>query len=136
MDWKAEWEEALPSQLSGGQKQKVAVARALMNKPKLLLMDEPFGSLDACARYDLEKHLLKQVSERPDLTVVLATHDLEEAVFLGQRIIVLGATPVRILGEVRVTKPLAERTDAFKEAAEFGELRRSVRILLEDKNEK
>lgn len=119
-----------PSQLSGGQKQKVAVARALINKPELLLMDEPFGSLDAEARYDLEEHLLAEKREKPDLTVVFATHDLEEAIFLGERVLVLGGSPVGLVGEVAVTKPLAARTAAFKEEAEFGELRRQVRVLL------
>lgn len=131
--WKCEddWRKKLPHELSGGQMQKVVVARALIKNPKLLLMDEPFGSLDAGSRYDLEMHLIKEKIAQRNLTILFATHDLEEAVFLANKIVVLGGKPVQVCGEISVTTNLNERTPAFKESPEFCALRKSVRELLE-----
>jgi NitT/TauT family transport system ATP-binding protein len=95
-----------PSQLSGGMKQRVAIARALANDPRILLMDEPFGALDAQTRCAMQAHLLR-IWEAVDVTVLFITHDLEEAVYLSDRIIVLGSNPGRIVEiiDVPVSRP-------------------------------
>ena len=95
-----------PSQLSGGMKQRVAIARALANEPRILLMDEPFGALDAQTRASMQAHLLK-IWETVDVTIMFITHDLDEAIYLSDRIVVLGAHPGRILEiiEVPVGRP-------------------------------
>ncbi len=82
--------EAYPHQLSGGMKQRAAIARALANKPRILLMDEPFGALDAQTRAQMQNYLL-QIWQNVNITILFITHDLDEAVFLADRIAVLGA---------------------------------------------
>lgn len=93
--------ERYPNQLSGGMQQRVQIARCLAQKPRLLLMDEPFGALDAITRQHLQDEVAKLAAEH-GTTVVFITHDLEEAIYLGDRVIVLGANPGRILEEVDV----------------------------------
>ena len=95
-----------PGQLSGGMKQRVAIARALANEPRIMLMDEPFGALDAQTRCSMQAHLLR-IWEAVDVTVLFITHDLEEAVYLSDRIVVLGANPGRIVEiiDVPVARP-------------------------------
>src|SRR5438128_887855 len=88
--------DAYPHQLSGGMRQRVAIARALVNQPRILLMDEPFGALDAQTRAKMQTHLL-DIWRNLDLTVLFITHDLDEAVYLADRILVLKPHP----GEVQ-----------------------------------
>jgi NitT/TauT family transport system ATP-binding protein len=98
--------DAYPSQLSGGMKQRVAIARALANQPKILLMDEPFGALDAQTRAQMQAYLL-QIWQNVDVTIVFITHDLDEAVHLSDRVLALKAHPgeVQELIEVPVPHP-------------------------------
>ncbi|QJD88309.1 ABC transporter ATP-binding protein [Cohnella herbarum] len=122
-----------PKQLSGGMKQRVAIARALANGPKVLLMDEPFGALDAQTKLEMQEALL-DVWEKEKTTVLFITHDIDEAIFLSQRIIVMGAGPGRILKAYPVTLP-AERTSEVREHSEFLKLRRELAALLKHKEE-
>ena len=93
-----------PSQLSGGMQQRVQIARCLAQRPKLLLMDEPFGALDAITRQDLQDEIARLVAENRT-TVVFITHDLEEAIYLGDRVIVLRSNPGRIAEMIEVGIP-------------------------------
>lgn len=105
----SKFENAYPHQLSGGMKQRVAIARALANQPRVLFMDEPFGALDAQTRCQMQSYLL-DIWKNVDITVVFITHDLDEAVFLSDRILVLDANPGRVheLVEVPVPRPRSE----------------------------
>jgi NitT/TauT family transport system ATP-binding protein len=98
--------DAYPYQLSGGMKQRVAIARALANQPRVLLMDEPFGALDAQTRAQMQTHL-KQIWMNVDVTIVFITHDLDEAVLLADRILLLSARPGQIaeIIEVPILQP-------------------------------
>lgn len=109
--------DAFPQQLSGGMKQRVAIVRALANQPRILLMDEPFGALDAQTRCRMQAHLL-EIWRKIDITIIFITHDLDEAIYLADRILVLSAHPgeVQELIEVPVPRP---RSIAQFVSAEF-----------------
>ncbi|HQW27961.1 MAG: ABC transporter ATP-binding protein [Verrucomicrobiales bacterium] len=102
------FENSYPHQLSGGMKQRAAIARALANEPQILLMDEPFGALDPQTRLQMQSYLL-QIWRNVDITIFFITHDLDEAIFLSDRILVLDPRPgrVRELIEVPVSRPRA-----------------------------
>lgn len=104
--------EHYPSQLSGGMKQRVAIARALANEPRILLMDEPFAALDAQTRASMQAHLLK-ICASVEITVMFITHDLDEAIYLSDRVVVLGAHPGRVLEVIEVPVPRPRSTEQF-----------------------
>jgi NitT/TauT family transport system ATP-binding protein len=125
-----DFERAFPRELSGGMKQRVAIARALTNCPKVLLMDEPFGALDAQTREEMQElMLLLHAHERT--TVLFVTHDVEEAIYLSSRVLVFSARPGRVVRDLRVPfGPSAERRPDLKLSAEFTELKRELFSLL------
>jgi NitT/TauT family transport system ATP-binding protein len=102
----AEFRDKCPNQLSGGMQRRAELARALINRPRVLLMDEPFGALDAQTRSRMQAHLL-EIWRKIDITIIFITHDLDEAIFLADRILVLSAHPgeVQELIEVPVPRP-------------------------------
>ena len=116
--------ERFPAELSGGMKQRVAIARALSYRPKMLLMDEPFGALDALTRFQMQE-LLTQIWEEHRLTVLFVTHDVEEAVYLSDRIVVMGIGPGHIAQSFDIDIP-RPREEATKDTPRFGELQRQV----------
>ena len=118
-----------PWQLSGGMQQRAAIARALAYQPEILLLDEPFASVDAQTRADLED-LLLDVWHRTQLTVLLVTHDIDEAVYLADRILVLSASPTRVRKTITVDLPRPRDQIATKELPEFAHLRASVFALI------
>jgi NitT/TauT family transport system ATP-binding protein len=113
-----------PWQLSGGMQQRVAIARALAYRPALLLMDEPFGSVDAQTREDLEDLLL--AVRGTDMTILFVTHDIDESVYLGDRVIVLGGAPAGVLADLPVRLPTRGDQIATRELPEFVRLRTEV----------
>jgi ABC-type nitrate/sulfonate/bicarbonate transport system ATPase subunit len=120
----AGFEHAYPKELSGGMQQRAAIARSLANDPEILLMDEPFGALDAQTR-SLMQELLLRVWEQTHKTVLFVTHDIEEAILLADRIYVMTARPGRIKHEVRVPIP-RPRTVAVLDSDGFIRLRREI----------
>ncbi|MCO6009601.1 ABC transporter ATP-binding protein [Actinoallomurus purpureus] len=113
-----------PWQLSGGMQQRVSIARALAYQPALLLMDEPFGSVDAQTREDLEDLVLR-VRKR-GMTILLVTHDIDESVYVGDRVIVLGRAPGRVVADLAVGLPTARDQITTRELPEFVHMRAEV----------
>ena len=114
-----------PWQLSGGMQQRVAIARALAYQPSILLMDEPFASVDAQTRADLED-LVLQVRREYDVTILFVTHDIDESVYLSDRIVVLSGAPTRVQEVLDVPLPQPRDQVATKELPEFAALRAHV----------
>jgi NitT/TauT family transport system ATP-binding protein len=120
-----------PWQLSGGMQQRVAIARALAYRPTLLLMDEPFGSVDAQTREDLED-LLLQVRSANDMTILLVTHDIDESVYVSDRILVMGRAPGRLIADLSVGLPAERDRIETRELPGFVHLRSEVGRLVRD----
>ncbi|GAA1326543.1 ABC transporter ATP-binding protein [Pseudonocardia xinjiangensis] len=116
--------DSYPWQLSGGMQQRVAIARALAYQPRILLMDEPFASVDAQTRADLED-LLLDIWRRYDITILFVTHDIDEAVYLAQRVLVL-RRPAHVHEVVEIDLPAERDQLATKQLPRFGELRSHV----------
>ncbi|RUT28888.1 ABC transporter ATP-binding protein [Arsenicitalea aurantiaca] len=114
-----------PWQLSGGMQQRTAIARAIAYQPEILLMDEPFASVDAQTRADLEDLMLKLKSEL-GMTIIFVTHDIDESVYLGDRIVVLGSVPTRVKETLDVALPNPRDQLATKGEPEFLRLRSYV----------
>jgi NitT/TauT family transport system ATP-binding protein len=114
-----------PWQLSGGMQQRVAIARALAYQPAILLMDEPFASVDAQTRGDLED-LILQVRDEYGITILFVTHDIDESVYLADRVAVLTHAPTEVKELIRVDLPRPRDQIATKELAEFAHLRAHV----------
>jgi NitT/TauT family transport system ATP-binding protein len=122
------WADARPSQLSGGMRQRVAIARSLVTEPEVLLLDEPFGALDAHTKTLMQEYLLS-VWRETGTTVLMVTHDVEEALFLGQRIYVLASHPGHVKREIEV--PFGpDRSATIRREERFLDLRDEIRGLL------
>jgi NitT/TauT family transport system ATP-binding protein len=122
-----EFAKALPKELSGGMKQRAAIARALASEPKVLLMDEPFSSLDVHTKESMHEFML-DVWQRTNITIFMITHDVEEAVFLSNRIYALGARPGTVRKEIKIRLP--ERTNNVKRNSIFHDYRDELMDLL------
>ena len=122
-----------PKQLSGGMQQRVEIARVLVNRPRLLLMDEPFGALDALTRMHMQE-LLLDIWSKVRTTIVFVTHDIDEALFLADRVLVMSHRPGRIIEEIKV--PFARPRDAeISVTPEFSALKHRCLSLLHTRNE-
>ena len=130
----AEFAERYPKDLSGGMKQRVAIARTLVNNPRIVLMDEPFGALDPQTRWGMQSSLL-EISKRENNTIVFVTHDVSEAVYLADTCYVLSKRPAQILEKVDVPVfPVKDIT--LKSSAEFRAIENKLLNMLYNKNER
>jgi ABC-type nitrate/sulfonate/bicarbonate transport system ATPase subunit len=115
------FENSYPAQLSGGMSQRAAIARGLANNPTILLLDEPFGALDALTRIQMQKEILA-IRDKEQTTMVMVTHDIDEAVYLGDRIVIMSARPGEIK-EIIKTDKYARR---HRESAEFSSYKKKI----------
>ena len=122
-------EHAYPHELSGGMRQRVSIARALVSDPRILLMDEPFGALDEITRDRLNEEL-RRVWKELGMTILFVTHSIYEAAYLGQRVMMMAANPGRVQEIVKVDLP-EDRTLVIRETPEFVQLTAHLRRLLE-----
>jgi len=125
------FEKSYPNELSGGMQQRASISRALIHDPQLLLMDEPFGALDALTREKMNLEILR-IWQETQKTVLFVTHGIQEAVFLADRVIVLSARPARMVAAIEVNLP-RPRTMEIKAEKEFGKLCLEIYRLLEEK---
>jgi len=123
--------KSYPRQLSGGMKQRVAIARALANEPAVLLMDEPFGALDAQTKEQMQE-FLSELWEKTHITVLMITHDVEEAIYLSQRVYVMGVNPGHIQEEIPIQLPEHRELD-IKLTSEFVAIKRQIIHALHNK---
>mgnify|MGYP002518960066 CR=1 FL=1 len=124
------FENSYPGQLSGGMSQRAAIARGLVNNPTILLLDEPFGALDALTRIQMQKEILK-IQKKQETTMVMVTHDIDEAIVLGNRIVVMSARPGEIKEIIEVSEFARKRN-----SNDFNELKRKIyNYLFEDSEE-
>ncbi len=121
--------DAFPRQLSGGMQQRTQIARALAQDPEVLLMDEPFGALDAMTRQTLQDELLRLAAER-GITIVFVTHDLEEAIYLGDEVVALSANPGAIADRVAIDLPKPRNQLGTREEPRFLALRHHLYAFL------
>jgi NitT/TauT family transport system ATP-binding protein len=122
------FEKRYPHELSGGMKQKAAIARALANEPKVLLMDEPFASLDALTRETLQQELLR-IWQQTEATVLFVTHSISEAVYLADKVVVMGKRPGKIRGIAKIDLP-RPRSSSMLTSTEFVGYERYIRELV------
>ena len=121
-----------PAELSGGMQQRVGIARALATYPKVLLMDEPFGALDAQTRHMMQESLL-EIWSQFGITVLFVTHDVDEAVFLGDRVLEMSASPGRIIADIPVDLPRPRRFEVADDEA-FLRLRRQCHAFIREES--
>jgi NitT/TauT family transport system ATP-binding protein len=127
------FEKALPKQLSGGMKQRTAIARALADDPPILLMDEPFSAVDLMTRETLNNELLS-IWQKTGKTILLVTHSVEEAAYLGTKVMVMSARPGRLRKTLSVDLP-APRSEGTKRTAEYLNLVQDLRSLMREKSQ-
>lgn len=125
------FENVYPHQLSGGMAQRAAIARGLVTNPKILLLDEPFGALDALTRIQMQKEILR-IWEKEKTTMILVTHDIDEAVYLGQRIIVMSARP----GEIKAIVDANTANSKVRSSSDYTLLKNRIyKYFFEDDNQ-
>jgi len=123
------FEHYYPHQISGGMQQRVGIARALSKEPDILLMDEPFGAVDAQTREQLQEELMR-IWAKTDATVLFVTHSIDESIYLSDRVVVMGARPGRIHAEVTVDLPRPRWEGDVKAEPRFAQLRAQIREFL------
>ncbi len=125
------FEKHYPNELSGGMKQRVAIARSLAYEPEILLMDEPFAALDAQTRETLQEELLKiwQASQK---TIVFITHSIDEAIYLSQRVAIMTSRPGRIKEIIEIPASLKSKGEDIRSSADYGKIRHHIWSLLSE----